>query len=137
MKTDVKRCAARGIVGAMAMTGVRSLAAGAGVVDETPPEAVADEKLRSVSPRHQDAVVEAVHWLVGAAGGVGYGMLPQAIRRRVWSGPAYGLAMWFGFEKVIAPALGLSRRHESRPAERAVLAADHALYGLVVRGASS
>ena len=75
---------------------------------------------------------ELLHWAVGAMGGAGYALLPGALRRRdmVW-GPAYGMAILGAFETIGAPALGL-QRPGGRIAERAALAADHLVYGLVL-----
>jgi hypothetical protein len=46
--TEVSRSAARGAVGAMAMTGVRTFAGALGIVEETPPEAIAKEAAASL-----------------------------------------------------------------------------------------
>ena len=138
MATDIFRSAATGVVGAMAMTGARTLAGSAGVVEETPPQAIAQEAvagfLRAVRPERREAAVEFLHWAVGAGGGAIFGLLPAAARSRPWVGAVYGLGMWFGFETVIAPALGLARHQQQRGGERLVLAADHMLYGLVLSG---
>ena len=75
-----------------------------------------------------------LHWAVGAGGGALFGLVPAAVRKRPWAGPAYGLAMWFGFESMVAPALGLGRHRQPRASERLVLAADHLLYGLILSG---
>jgi hypothetical protein len=40
--------------------------------------------------------------------------------------------VWLGFEVGIAPLLGLKQARKLRLAERAALAADHLLYGLVL-----
>ena len=56
------------------------------------------------------------------------------MRRRPWAGPAYGLVVWLGFEMGIAPVLGLSQAERVRLVDRAALAADHLLYGLVLSG---
>ena len=32
-----------------------------------------------------------MHWAYGAAGGAVFGMLPERLRLRRWSGPLYGL----------------------------------------------
>lgn len=136
--TEVSRSAARGAVGAMAMTGVRTFAGALGIVEETPPEAIAKEAvaglLSAVPPQRREAAIEFLHWAVGAGGGALFGLVPAAVRKRPWAGPAYGLAMWFGFESMVAPALGLGRHREPRAAERLVLAADHVLYGLILSG---
>lgn len=138
MATDMSRSAARGAVGAMAMTGVRTFAGALGIVRETPPEALANEAagglLSAVQPEHHEAAVEFLHWAVGAGGGAMFGLLPTAARHRPWIGAAFGLGMWFGFEAVIAPALGLARQQQRRGPERLVLAADHVLYGLILSG---
>lgn len=63
-----------------------------------------------------------------------FGVLSAAARTRPLIGAAYRLAMWFGFETIIGPALGLGRHQQQRAAERLVLAADHLLYGLVLHG---
>ena len=59
-------------------------------------------------------------------------VLPKVVRRRAWAGPIYGLLTWAVFEALIAPALGLTQAKKPRMAERAALAADHLLYGLVL-----
>ena len=58
--------------------------------------------------------------------------MPESLRRRPWAGPVYGLALWLGFEAVIAPALGLAQAKEPRPVERVAFAADHLLYGFIL-----
>jgi hypothetical protein len=132
--------AARGAVGAMAMTGMRVLTTELGLVEQTPPQAVT-RKGRGVralmrrAPREQRrGLIEVAHWAFGAGGGAAFGALPAAVRRRPWAGPAYGLVVWLGFELGIAPALGLSQAKRARPVDRLALAADHLLYGLVLTG---
>ena len=59
-------------------------------------------------------------------------MLPHTVRKHQAVGAGYGLASWILFERLVAPLLGL-RAPEERPlAERAALAADHVLYGVIV-----
>jgi uncharacterized membrane protein YagU involved in acid resistance len=118
----------RGVVGAMAMTGVRVLAKNAGLIREDPPRRLT----RKHTGRRSRTVVELVHWGMGAAFGAGFGMLPERIRRRAWSGPLYGLVAWLGFDFVAAPMLGLTERDWPKGRERAVFIADHLLYGLVL-----
>lgn len=137
MAAGIAQSAVRGAVGAMAMTGARTLAGGLGIVGETPPEAIAEAAggwLSAVQPQYRESAIELLHWAVGAGGGALFGLLPAAVRTRPWAGAAYGLAMWSGFEALIAPALGLGRHQQQRSAERLVLAADHVLYGLVLSG---
>jgi hypothetical protein len=76
--------------------------------------------------------VELFHWSYGAAGGMGFGALPDGVRGRAWAGPAYGLGAWTAFELVLAPVLGLRQATRPRPVERLALAGDHLLYGLVL-----
>ena len=126
----------RGIVAAMAMTGVRTLAQHLGVVREDPPARVARKQakglLRSVPRRHRGAVVEGIHWGMGAAFGLVFGMLPDSIRLKPWSGPLYGFLVWVGFDTVAAPALGLKQRRWPHGQERTVFMVDHLLFGLIL-----
>ena len=117
----------RGVVGAMAMTGVRTFARSAGLIGEDPPRRLTRKK----AGRRSRAVAELVHWAMGAAFGAVFGMLPDEVRMKPWSGPAYGVAAWIGFDAVAAPLLGLERNWP-KGRERAVFVADHVLYGLVL-----
>jgi hypothetical protein len=136
---DVLGGAVRGIIGAMAMTGMRVITTELGLVEQTPPEALSRQRARGVrallrrAPRRQRrGLIEASHWAFGAGGGAAYGALPWTLRRRPWAGPVYGLVVWLGFELGIAPALGLTQAQRVRPVDRLALAADHLLYGLVL-----
>lgn len=135
----ILRATARGAVGSMAMSGLRQLTVSLGMVERTPPESVlrrtAPRLFRDVPAERRPALVEAVHWLYGAAGGAAFGLLPRVIRERRWAGPVYGVLAWAAFETGIAPALGLPRSRDTA-AERLALLADHLLYGAVV-GASA
>ena len=87
----------------------------------------------AVVPRKKRrAAIELFHWGYGAGGGAAFALLPDELRRRRWAGPAYGLAIWLSFELGIAPILGLSQSKKLRAVDRAGLAADHLLYGLVL-----
>jgi hypothetical protein len=127
--------AVRGVVGAMAMSGLRSLMRDAGLMEEEPPRALVKRfsplsRLRPTGPNR--VTVELAHWGVGAGGGIVFAALPDALRARRWVGPMYGIAIWLSFDAVIAPALGV-KHAESRPVrQRIALAADHTLYGLVL-----
>jgi len=129
--------ALRGTVAAMAMTGMRTWSVHVGLLDRTPPQAIADQRrvqgwLRHVPRSRRRAVVEALHWGYGAGGGAAFGLLPEAVRRAPWSGPLYGIALWLSFEFALAPALRLPEAGDLRPVERALLAVDHVLYGFVL-----
>jgi uncharacterized membrane protein YagU involved in acid resistance len=118
----------RGVIGAMAMTGVRVFAVHAGLIREDPPSRLV-RKRRGRRPRW---LVEVAHWAMGGMFGIVFGLLPDAWRQRAWAGPLYGLLVWLGFDTVIAPALGLTERDWPKGRERAVFMADHILYGFVL-----
>lgn len=129
------RSSARGVVAAMAMTGMRTVSAGFGLLKRAPPEEIAEEGvpalLERVPARHREEGIQLAHWAYGGGAGAAFGLLPQRAREARWFGPAYGLGIWLLFELGIAPLLGL-RVHERQTTERLVLAADHVLYGLIV-----
>jgi hypothetical protein len=133
---ELAHAAVRGAVAAMAMTGMRSFTQSVGLVEQTPPQAIVKQRARGLIRRfpkkRRRAAVEAMHWSYGAAGGLAFGLLPDAIRRRAWAGPCYGLAAWLGFELGLAPALGLKQAYQVRPVERVAFALDHMLYGFVL-----
>jgi hypothetical protein len=134
--TKVLHAGLRGAIAAMAMTGMRAFTVDLGIVEQSPPEAIFKQRarglIRRVPRNRRRSAIELAHWGYGAAGGAAFGMLPESVRRRSWSGPIYGLVVWLGFEVGIAPALGLTQARKLRLAERAALAADHLLYGLVL-----
>ena len=132
----IARAGVRGVVGAMAMTGMRQVTTGLGLVKQTPPEAVVEHGARGlmgrVPERHRQVAVELAHWSYGAVGGALFGVLPGSIRRRTASGPVYGILSWLAFEIGIAPLLGLPQAKRPDASESLALAADHVLYGSVV-----
>jgi hypothetical protein len=135
--SEIAHASLRGAIAAAAMTGMRAFTVDVGLVDQTPPQAIAKQRkarglLRRVPRGRRRAAIELAHWTYGAVGGAAYAVLPQDIRRQPWSGPAYGLLVWVGFEACLAPMLGLKQAKKQRPVERAALAADHLLYGLVL-----
>lgn len=133
---EIAHGALRGVIAAMAMTGMRSVTVGLGLVRETPPTAIVRQRARRLShklPRkRRRASTELFHWSYGAVGGMMFAMLPARIRHAPWGGPAYGLAIWVGFEAGIAPVLGLDQAKRQRSVERMVFAVDHVLYGFVL-----
>lgn len=135
------RSGARGVVAAMAMTGMRRMTTGLGLLRQPPPDMIAEEGvpglLARVPPHHRDEAIELAHWTYGAAGGAAFGLLPAIVRREAWSGPLYGLLTWLAFEAVLAPLLGLPTRERWQVSDRLAVAADHVLYGLVVAGGRS
>lgn len=133
---EVVHAAMRGAIGAIAMSGMRTVTTRFGLVRETPPKAIFRQRAPGLLGRiprgRRQGVVEVFHWTYGAAGGAAFGLMPEEVRLRAWAGPAYGLFVWLGFELGIAPALGLSQARRPRPVERLALAADHLLYGFVL-----
>ncbi len=134
--TAIMRTTARGVIAAMAMTGLRRVTTTADLVKETPPEAIIGQRapalLQQVPKERRPVLLELMHWGYGGVGGAMFGMLPESIRRHRWAGPAYGVLLWAGFEAGIAPLLGLEQAKERRPVERAMFLADHVLYGMIV-----
>jgi hypothetical protein len=134
--SEIAHGALRGAIAAMAMTGMRTFTVETGLVEEPPPEALFKQKahalIREVPRPRRRAVVELAHWAYGAGGGAAFAALPDGLRRRAWAGPAYGVVVWLGFELAIAPLLRLSQAKQLRAQERAALALDHLLYGLVL-----
>ena len=131
--SELLRSAARGVLGAMAMTGVRRVTTDLGLVRKPPPERIATEGIPGLfarfAPQHHEAVIELCHWGVGAVGGIGFRIFPAALRARFWAGPAYGLAILAVFETAIAPGLGIAARDQT-VSERLALAGDHLVYGI-------
>ena len=134
---DIAHAGARGVVAAMSMTGVRAVTGGLDIVEEIPPQKlfrqITPRLLKRVPKRKRDAAIEVGHWAYGGVGGAGYALLPGDLRARPWAGPCYGLVIWLGFELGISPVLRLLGPQTPRRArDRVALAADHALYGLVL-----
>ena len=86
----------RGAIAAMAMTGMRAFTVDLGIVEQTPPEAIFKQRarglIRKVPRGRRRAAIELAHWGYGAAGGAAFAALPEALRRRPWAGPIYGIA---------------------------------------------
>lgn len=114
------------------------MTANAGLVEQAPPEAVAEKhaprRMQRLRPTGRQALVELVHWTYGASGGAVFGALPRRFRQTAWSGPLYGTAVWLAFELGLAPVLGIEHVHQRKILGRAMIAADHVLYGIVVAG---
>lgn len=129
--------ALRGVVGAMSMTGSRTLAAEFGLLGQgTPPERIADEAIPAllvpVPKQIRPGVVDVLHLGYGAFGGALYATFPERWRRHRASGPLFGMALWFVYNAGLVPLLRLHPDRPRRVHELAVLAADHMLYGVVV-----
>ena len=137
--SEVASGAVRGAIGAMAMTGMRSFTADAGLVRETPPQSIAKKRrpsgvLSYVPKSRRRAFVELMHWSVGVTGGAIFGLMPDALRRAPWFGPVYGVAILVSYDFGIAPLLGLKQSQRPKATEQAALIADHLVYGLILSG---
>jgi hypothetical protein len=95
---EMLRSAGRGAVGAMAMTGMRVITTQLGLLEETPPQAIARQRTRGLRrlvrrpPRRQrTALIEASHWGFGAGAGAAFGALSPTVRRRLWARRMAGL----------------------------------------------
>lgn len=136
--TAVLRAAGRGLVGAMAMSGMRQVSTHIGWLPETPPEEIVRDQapriMRMLSKDREQVVFELAHWAYGTAAGAAFGLLPDRMRRSRAAGPVYGLATWLSFELGIAPLLGIHLAEGRTVRSRVALVSDHLLYGIVVAG---
>lgn len=127
--------AMRGAIAAMAMSGVREFTRHIDFLEEPPPESILREQIldrfTGAKEDEQRAGAELLHWGYGAGGGAAFAALPEGVRQARWAGPAYGLAVWAGFELAVAPILGLES-NQSRWRDRVALVVDHLLYGFVL-----
>lgn len=132
------RSGARGLVAAMAMSGMRELTQGLGWLERTPPEEIIAEEapalMRTLSADRERAVVQVAHFAYGVGAGAAFGLLPGKLRGSRISGPAYGVVTWLMFELGIAPALGITIARRRTLLSHTMLLADHILYGVVVAG---
>ena len=132
------RAGVRGLVAAMAMTGMRRVTANTKLVDKPPPAAIIDQHApqpaQQMRSERRAALTELAHWAYGTAGGSVFGLLPARLRAHPAAGPIYGLVLWLGFEVGIAPLLGESHVRHAPLLGRLLLAADHLLYGVMVAG---
>ena len=89
--------ATRGAIGAMAMTGLRTVTANLGLLEQTPSEAIVEQQgpawVRRLDAGSRSALTELVHWSFGALFGGLYPRLPRRLRSSRWAGPMYGLAV--------------------------------------------
>ncbi|MEP9382856.1 hypothetical protein [Nocardioides sp. KR10-350] len=136
-RTELLAAAARGLAGAMMMSALREVTLSLGLLRESPPDTMVREgtpaSVEEVGDGTRSAVTELAHWAYGAGGGAAYALLPDALKVRGVSGPAYGLGVWLGFELLLAPLLGV-RHPQGKVVGRAMLALDHVVYGVVVAG---
>src|SRR5690242_7989956 len=97
-KWAVIRAGARGLVAAMAMTGIRTVTAAIGPHEKSPPEAIVEKHaprwVLDMPDRKRESLTELLLWTYGAAGGAAFGLLPGRVRACPVTGPLYGLAIW-------------------------------------------
>jgi hypothetical protein len=126
----------RGVIGAMAMTGLRQVTEDLGLIRETPPESIMRRQsrglFRKVPRKRRKTAIAMLHWATGAAGGFGFGILPDDVRRTPWAGPVWGLFILASYQRGVAPLLGLPQSKDPKVTERLALVADHLLYGFVL-----
>ena len=137
-RATIARSAARGVIASMAMTGMRRVTTGFGLVEQPPPEEIADQApgvsklFDRIPPERRDEAIELAHWAFGGFAGALFGLVvPEGTRTR-WVGPAYGLAIWALFETGLVPFLGLEHARERTVVSRVLVASDHVLYGAIV-----
>ncbi|MDG4811060.1 hypothetical protein O7634_30235 [Micromonospora sp. WMMD1120] len=131
------RTGTRGVVAAMAMSGLRQATTSLNLVQSSPPKSVLEKLapglLSRVHHSHHPALLAVAHWGYGLNAGLAFGMLPAHLRHRVWVGPLYGAALLVVFHVGIAPMLRIEQRLADVH-EQVALIADHLLYGIVVAG---
>lgn len=147
----VVRAGARGLVGAMAMTGALTFrpntrplplsscfarellpgehearAAREGAARGDQREARAASGAQAVGgPRGRRRRAGAPD--LRCRGGSGSGMFPERCRRSHGAGPLYRFAIWLAFEVGVAPVLGIARAERRTVVIRLMLVADHVL----------
>ncbi len=135
-KVATSRALGRGVVAAMAMTGMRRVTTGLGLVRVAPPESIATQGVPSllarVPPRYRDVAIELAHWGYGGIAGAGFSFLPRRLQRLPGAGAVFGLVIWLGYDKGIAPILNLIQAEQPLTIERLALMGDHILYGVLV-----
>lgn len=131
------RTGTRGVIAAMAMSGLRQATTSLNLVQNSPPKSVmkklAPGLLQRLPGNQHPALLAVAHWGYGLGAGLAFGAFPRHLRHRLWMGPLYGMALLVVFHVGIAPALRIEQRLTDVP-EQFALVADHLLYGIVVAG---
>jgi len=88
--SEIAHASLRGAVAAAAMTGMRAFTVDAGLVEQTPPQAIAKQRakglLRRVPRGRRRAAIELAHWTYGAVGGAAYAVLPPGYAQKFAGG---------------------------------------------------
>lgn len=136
-RSTMVRTGVRGLVAAMAMSGLRQATTSLDMLENSPPKSVLEKLtpglLNRLDRSRRPALIAAAHWGYGLGAGVLFGALPAHLRHRPWVGPLYGVALLAVFHAGIAPTLRIEQRLTDVH-EQLSLIADHLLYGIVVAG---
>ncbi|NES12815.1 MULTISPECIES: hypothetical protein [Micromonospora] len=131
------RSGVRGVIAAMAMSGLRQATTSLNLVESSPPKSVLQKTvpglLEQLPGEQHPALLAVAHWGYGLGAGLAFGALPERLRHKTWVGPVYGMALLAAFHFGIAPALRIEQRLTDVH-EQLALTADHLLYGIVVAG---
>lgn len=127
-----------GIIGALAMTGIRTLLVETGMVSEPLPHKV-ERRLAMqlgvndrMSARSEDLLTQAQHLALGASFGIGYSLIRRRRELPFWAGPLYGLFVYAVNVAGLGPGLDLNRapwRDDPPDVARQIFI--HLIYGLV------
>jgi uncharacterized membrane protein YagU involved in acid resistance len=139
LRKDLFIGALSGMIGALAMTGIRILLVETGMVSEPLPHKV-ERRLAlrigiadHMGAHQEDLLAQGQHLALGATFGVGYSLLRRRLRLpSATAGPLYGLAVYAVNIVGIGPALDLTRapwKDEPPAVARQIFI--HLIYGFV------
>jgi hypothetical protein len=127
-----------GIVGALAMTGIRTLLVATGIVSKPLPHKVERRMAMQLGvndrlgAHSEDLLAQAQHLALGATFGVGYSLLRYLLDFPSSAGPLYGLFVYAVNVAGLGPALDLNRppwRDDPPNVARQIFI--HLIYGIV------
>lgn len=89
-----------------------------------------------LTPAEKKIAGPAVHYAVGAAGGIVYGIASELMPQvKTGLGLPYGAAFWLAVDETIVPLLGLSKGPTGYPlSTHAYALASHLVYGATIEG---
>ena len=119
----------------MAMTGMRRVTTGLGLLERTadarPGRPLLSSLVRRLRPDARQEVIELRTGRTARPEGPSTRCSRRRGRRTRWAGPLR-LALWAFFETALVPLLGLRHAKRRTVTSRSFVAADHVLYGIVV-----
>jgi hypothetical protein len=127
-----------GIIGALAMTGTRTLLVETGMISEPLPHKVERRMAMQLGvndrfgAQSEDLLAQAQHLTLGATFGMGYSLLRHRLNLPSSGGPLYGLFVYAVNVAGLGPALDLNRtpwRDDPPDVARQIFI--HLIYGLV------